>query len=466
MSGPLSIAPIRNFRFGYPIDRPMREGWPIMACTAAMPLMFIGGLQGIVWVVPGVVLSVRLLRRPTTRIPRSALLLGMALVWMLFSIVQVKLGGLPLFAYRWTLFLGAFASEVYLVNVSGEKLPTQRIVRWMASLWIANIAFGWMAILFAWDLPSPFLIALGPAGNIEFIEFISAWRLAEVQGFLGFPLPRPSAPWPAANGWGSATGLLFPFFVSAWLVDARGRRRVVGVLVLAAAIYPIVMSFNRGLWASLAIVMAYLALRRTLAGRPGAVALVVVAGFAVALIYLLTPIGDLADTKVDTADDSNDARGLLYQKAVEGAQESPLVGNGAPRRFSPDHPPAGTHGMLWYLLFVHGFVVAGLYVGWLAIELIRSAPSRSPGSLWFHTAILVAAFQTMIYGMLPQVVLVGITVGLARRAARDWRRDRDRDRVERALSQRGRAEAYLARGDAQADSAPATRSAPRDGVQP
>lgn len=421
MSGPLTTEPIWGVRFTVPPDAVIKEGWPIVACTAAMPLMFVGGLHGVVWAVPGVVLTWRLIRRRSTRIPRTALLLGLALVWMVLSGLQVNLGGAPLFAYRWILFLGAFAAEVYLVNTSETRLPTQRVVRWLAALWITNVAFGWAAILISLDTASPFQLALGPVGRIEFIDFTSAWRLAEVQGFLGYPLPRPSAPWPAANGWGSACGLLFPFFLSAWLVDARGMRRLLGAAILAVSVYPIVMSFNRGLWASMALAVGYLAFRRAIAGRPAAVVMAAVGAVVVVLLYLFSPIGDLASTKVETAEDSNDSRSQVYDEAIKGARESPLLGNGAPRSFDPSLPPAGTHGMIWYLMFVHGFVVAALYVGWLGMEIIRSAPSRSPGSLWFHLCLVVAGFQTLIYGMLPQVVMVGVAAGLARRAQRSWR---------------------------------------------
>jgi len=420
MSSSLSFGEIRGVRIRIPIDRVERRAWPILACTAAMPLMFFAGLQGVVWMAPGVVFSWRLIRRPTTNVPRSALVLGLALVWMLASFVQVKLGSIPLSIYRWSLFLGAFASEVYLVNEDEDSLPTERVVQWLGALFVAMVVFGYMAIIAPIDAKSPLLIALGPIGRIEFIKSISGWNMAEVQGFLGFPLPRPAAPFPAANGWGSAAGLLFPFFVSTWLVDARGGRRIVGAVIGVLALVPIVVSFNRGLWMSMVLAMAYLALRRMLAGRIGTLMVVLLAGVMVGILFVVTPLGALAQEKVDTAGDSNNARSSLYDEGWNGAKESPLIGNGAPKRVDPKLPPVGTHGMIWYLLYVHGFVVAGLYVLWLGLEVIRSAPSRSPGSVWFHIVLVVAAFQTMVYGMLPQVVLVGIVAGLARRAERNY----------------------------------------------
>jgi hypothetical protein len=400
-------------------DRALADAWPIAICTTALPLMFLMGLQGLVWAVPGVVLSVRLLRRQTTRIPFGVALLGVALVWMLLGVLQVRMGGLPLFLYRWSLFLGAFASELYLINTPTQRVPTERVAQWLANLWIALIVFGWLAIAFPLDTPSPLLLVLPkPVSSIEFLDSISAWRMAEVQGFLGFPLPRPAAPFPAANGWGSATGLLFPVFLKVWLAEATGRRRTVGVWILVASMVPIVYSFNRGLWLSIGLCLAYLAVRRLLLGRVR-VLLAILAGVAVVVALLVfTPLGDLATQKVTTAEDSNDSRNELVHQAIAGGKESPLLGNGSPERIREDLPPIGTHGMIWYLVFVHGFVVTGLYLGWLGIEIVRSGTSRAAGSIWFHLALVVAGFQTFIYGMLPQVVLVGILAGLARREAK------------------------------------------------
>lgn len=419
MSARLSAGPIRSLGVRWRPDPVIRSAWPIVVCTAALPIMFLVGLHGLIWAVPGVVLSLRLLRRPATRIPGSALLLLVALAWMAASVLRIDAGGLPLFAYRWILFLGAFAAEVWLMNTSEARVPTDRVVRWLASLWIAMVGLGLAAIFVSLDMPSPLLRVLPHAiTNIDFFESISAWRLAEVQGFLGFPLPRPAAPFPAANGWGSAMGLLAPFFISSWIVDARGVRRQLGFLVAAVAVIPIIYSFNRGLWLSIAVCVGYVAVRQLLRGR--VLALVMLAGFALALVAALTvsPLGDLANEKVETAGDSNDSRSEVYDEALAGAKESPLLGNGAPVVIREGLPPAGTHGMIWYLLFVHGFIATGLYLGWLGLEIFRSAPSRSPGSLWFHTSLIIAGLQTLFYGMLPQVVLVGIVAGLAQRAAR------------------------------------------------
>lgn len=407
-------------------DSVLVEAWPIALCTVLMPVMFLLGLQGLVWALPGVVLSWRLLRQRRTRIPAAAVLLGIALVWMLASGLQVRMGGFPLFAYRWTLFLGAFATELYLINVSTRKVPTERIAQWLGALWIAMVVFGWIAIVFPLDTKSPFLSVLpGPVAGIPFLDSISAWRMAEVQGFLGYPLPRPAAPFPAANGWGSAMGLLFPVFVKVWLVEAAHRRRLLGLAILAVATVPIIYSFNRGLWLSIILSLGYLALRRLLQGHVRALIAIVAGGIVAVILLMVTPLGDLATEKVDTAGDSNDSRNELVDLAIDGAFESPLLGHGAPERIREDLPPAGTHGMIWFLLYVHGFVVAGLYLTWLAIEIVRSAPSRSPGSLWFHLALVVAGLQTFVYGMLPQVVLVGILAGLARREALVARRARN-----------------------------------------
>ena len=49
-----------------------------------------------------------------------------------------------------------------------------------------------------------------------------------MQNLAGNIVGRPSAPFPAANGWGSAFAITTPFFVRAWLVNVSPGRRAKG----------------------------------------------------------------------------------------------------------------------------------------------------------------------------------------------------------------------------------------------
>lgn len=400
--------------------RPTRATWPLWAITVGMPLAWLIGVHGFVWVLPGVVLGARILSDRSVRFPRSSIPLVLFLGWILLSLSMLgSFSGLLLFGYRWLLFAGALTCLVWLVNVPTDRVPSERIVDWLAMLWIWMVVFGYLGILLPnLSTSSPFQILLGPVGRVGFVDEISRWRFAETQGFLGYPLPRPAAPFNATNGWGAAIGILTPFFLHSWIVQPDRARRQKGYLLGLAAVYPVLVSVNRGLWVSLAVALVYFAARKALRGRFGALAVLVGTLVAVAVLLVATPAGRLVGDKLANSTDSNQSRESLYSLAWKGALDSPLVGNGAPQHVpgaDPRMPPVGTHGMLWYLLFVHGFVGMALFVSWLVAEVLRSGRVRTADGWWTHLALLIGLVQVPFYGLLPQVVLLGIAAGLSHR---------------------------------------------------
>jgi hypothetical protein len=385
-----------------------------------MPLAFVLGIHGFVWAVPGVVLGARILSDRSTTFPRSTIPLLAFLGWILLSAAMISSGpGYLLFGFRWLLFAGALTTLVWLANVPEARVPSELIVNWMAALWIFLILCGYLGVLFPlFVAKSPFQLALGPLGDVGFVDELSRWRFAETQGFLGYQLPRPSAPFNATNGWGAAVGILTPFFLQSWILQPDRTRRRWGYLIGLAGVYPILMSVNRGLWVSLGVALVYFAARKALRGKLGPMLVLGGTLLAVTALLVVTPAGQLVADKLDKSDRSNDSRGNLYELAFEGAQESPLIGNGAPRRAegAPEGmPPVGTHGMLWYLMFVHGFVGMALFLGWLGGEVFRSGRVRTADGWWAHLALVIGLVQVPFYGLLPQVVLFGIAAGLSHR---------------------------------------------------
>src|SRR5690606_29258084 len=124
---------------------------------------------------------------------------------------------------------------------------------------------------------------LGPVGNIEFVARITEWRFSETHQFMGYPVPRPAAPFGSANSWGSAMGLLTPYFLKSWVIGVAPQRRRLGILLGLVGIYPILISVNRGLWLSLAVGGAYYAARKALRGRFSALAVLMVGVVVVAI---------------------------------------------------------------------------------------------------------------------------------------------------------------------------------------
>ncbi|MCU1351910.1 MAG: hypothetical protein JWM05_1119 [Acidimicrobiales bacterium] len=407
-------------------DRPTGEGihwrrlgadWPLWALTAGMPLLFLTGFQGLAWGLPCLILGPMLLRRSSVRIPRSALWLALFCGWALLAVLQLSGKNIGVFSYRWTVFASALVCLLWVANRDGDQLPTERLVGWLAALWIVVVAFGYLAMVAPHvDTASPLLRLLGPLGRVRFLADMSSWRLAELQTSQGVTLPRPAAPFPAANGWGAAIGLLTPFFVRSWVVDARRGRRAAGIAMLVAAVVPILVSGNRGLWIGISIALAYWAVRRVLQGDLRPLGVLVGVAVVVAMALAFTPAGKLVNERLSTAGRSNDARSSVYDLAWQGSLASPLVGHGVPTKLPDENlPPIGSHGLLWYLMYSHGFVGLALFSGWLVTEVVRSGRIRAPGGWWTHLSLLIALVQMPFYGMLPQVVIIGIAAGLAHR---------------------------------------------------
>lgn len=401
--------------------RPTRADWPLWLVTAGLPVAFAFGFHGLAWPFVAVVVALRLVRHTGTRVPWSAVPLVVFLGWSLLSASMISPDGLAMFSYRWLLFLGALAALVWVVNIDEAALPTRRIVDWLAALWVASVAFGYLAqVLPNLQMPSPMSTLLGPVGRIDFVARISDWNLADNQEFSATAFARPAAPWAAANSWGAAVAILTPFFVRSWLVEGGRRRRRAGLVLSAAAAVPVLMSANRGLWIALVVGLVYFTARKALRGRFGALAVLFGALLVVGGLLVVTPAGDLVQDRVVGSTDSDTARSQLYADAWEGALESPLIGNGEPRAttYYATSPPVGTHGLLWYLLFVHGFVGVGLFLSWLGIEVLRSGRARTSLAWWAHLSLVLAVVEVPFYGLQPHVVLLGVIAGIAHREAR------------------------------------------------
>ncbi len=403
--------------------RPTRSGWPVWAFTAGMPLAFLVGVHGFVWCLPGLVFGARIVADRTARIPPSSILLAAFLGWALLALsVLSSSKELLLFGYRWLVFAGAFTCLVWLVNVPERTMPTNQIVDWMAALWITLVVLGIGGILLPnLNTASPFGLLLGSIGKMGFVKDLSDWRLAETQGFLGYPLPRPAAPFGATNGWGAAMGVLTPFFIQSWIVEAGPARRRKGMIIGLVGVYPILISVNRGLWISLAVGLAYFAARKALRGRFGPFLVLIGALVTVTALLIATPAGGLVTDKLDKSGQSNDTRSTLYHLAFQGAVDQPLVGHGAPS-YAPGlpkgTPPIGTHGLIWYLMYVNGFVGLVLFVGWLGVEVLRSGRVRTASGWWAHLSLVIALVEVPFYGLLPQVVLFGVAAGISHRDLR------------------------------------------------
>jgi hypothetical protein len=421
---------------------PNRATWPLWIMTAGMPVMFLVGFHGLCFPLAAVVLGARILKHPKTIFPWACLPLFLFVVWATLSITVVPPHSWLMWLYRWLLFAGTLAVMVWVANVDRKTLPTQQVVDWMAWLWITTIAFGYVSQLLPdFTTPSLTTLAFGPAGKIDFIARITQWQMADDQHFMALHYIRPAAPWAATNSWGAAIGMLTPFFIQSWLMGVDRRRRQIGLLLLLAGAFPILVSANRGMWIALVVGFVYFTARRTMRGKYSALIVLLIATACVGAAMVATPAGKMVADRIEGSGDSDATRSHLYKDAWDGAKASPLIGNGHPKdtTYYKTSPPVGTHGLLWYLMFINGFPGLFLFLGWLAVEIVVSGRVRTALSWAPHLCIVITLIEVPYYGLQPHVMLTGIAAGL----------------VARETVQRGRAEP----GDEPEASAPVTPAA-------
>ena len=139
----------------------------------------------------------------------------------------------------------------------------------------------------------------------------------------------------------------------------------------------------------------------------------ILGGMALTLV-LFTPLATVVTARLDNTAASNDTRESVYKEAYAGALASPLYGNGAPASQDPlaMAPPVGTHGLIWYVMFCHGFPALAMLIVALFTLFFATILARTPTALWAHIAILICITQIPYYGLLPQLVVIGIAAGI------------------------------------------------------
>jgi hypothetical protein len=286
-----------------------------------------------------------------------------------------------------------------------------------------------------WKSPVELLLP-GPLAARRGIVSMVHPQVAQIQDVIGTGDPRPNAPFEFTNAWGNNLSILLIWFVIWAIVYGTARRRILGFLALAIAIVPIIYSLNRGLWLGLAIAACYATVRLALAGRPWLIGVLIgVAAIGLAVLAV-TPLGNVVQSRAD-AGNSNQVRSSLAQASIDGGLNSPLIGYGSTRETvgsdesiaigaTPDCPRCGNRtigstGHAWNVLYSHGFVGLGAFLGFFIAILWRFRRDTSPIGIAGHTVILVQLFYAFVYvGISSTLSLLMISVALL------WRSERDR----------------------------------------
>jgi hypothetical protein len=428
-SAPTSSAPTSSAPFATGHRRTLLPyGWPLLALFYGYPLWWVLGLAELVWPVFAAFLLANLVvRRESVRVPRGFGVYILFLMWMAAS--GIHLSGIDKvfgFVYRAALYTSAPIVGIFIFNAPKRHLPNRTVVRMMVVFWVVVVGGGLLGLVLP-NLQITTVMAKLVPGRLQanpFVYNLVHPKTAQVQHFLGYPVPRPAAPFVFTNDWGGNFALLVPFLLASWA--ARTRRdpldRLVRLLI-PISLLPVVFSLNRTLWASLALIAVYGSVRFGARGRGVAVmqsaCVMVCLG---AFVFTFGPTKQLIQDRVATPH-SNQGRESLYSQSIVLALQQPLLGYGGPQQSdaptksrSYKHPDVGTQGQLWTVLVSHGFPATVFFFGYFGWVVWHTRRARTPLALWCHMVVLVALFQSPFYGLLAaQLHIVFIAVALAAR---------------------------------------------------
>lgn len=381
---------------------------------AGYPLAWALGLAPVFYLLVAVPMALWLIRNRPIELPHGTILLILFLVIVGASFVQLNsMGRVAIYALRTSWYVAAVIAYLYLARHRGLD-SARLVIRSMVALWAAVVFFGYLAIVtpeLSWTTPV-LQVLPGFLSENDFIVQLVRPQVAEIQVFRfeDVTLYRPAGPFAYTNAWGSNFALLTPFVIAALHDPHRvGIPRVVTLSLLVVGMVPFFVALNRGSWLTLALGLAYGTVRYAGIKRNplpilALAAAVLIGSVAVAASGALTTTTEQLETR---AADSNETRATLYTQTIKEAANSPLIGYGSTREnpANPTGPPLGTHGQFWAVLFAHGYLGAGLFVGFFATAFLRNRPT-DPIPHWAKVSLFIGICQLPIYGHLPHQLFV------------------------------------------------------------
>jgi hypothetical protein len=394
----------------------------------AFPLWWLFGVSAFIWPAVAVPMLGALIWRRQSRAPVAFVFWLAFTSWVLLSGLQLQSSTkIITFSYRLALYAAAGVLFLYVYNMPRSSRLDTKVLRILTVFWMVVVAGGYAGILLrSYTFTPPFMDLL-PHGlrSQPFVQELVQPVFANVEGFLGYPVPRPSAPFTYTNNWGGNIAVLTPVAFAAAAAAGRGLRRRLIIAVLVASLVPMAFSLNRGMFLSLGVGIIYVAVRMAGRGRVGAlVSLLALTALLVAIVAL-TPLGHLLSSGLSGSHGhSNATRTSLYQQAIAGANASPWFGHGEPQPVSgavlAGTPAIGTQGQLWMVLYSNGYPATVFFLCFFIAVFWQTRRARGLGGLWLHAVVVIAMTQIAVYGYLPvELQVMMVVAALAYR--RCWR---------------------------------------------
>jgi hypothetical protein len=419
---PASVGPATASETGWPGPRPLSSGrwqlpvtWPLAVLFVGFPIWWALGVGAFTWLIVPIFMLASLIWRRLGRAPIAISLWFAFTSWVLLSGLQLDSATkIVTFTYRLALYAAAGVLFLYTYNLPRSGAVNTKILRILTAFWMIVVVGGYAGILVGGHTFVPPFERVLPHGlrSQPFVQELVQPVFAEVQGFLGFPIPRPAAPFTYSNYWGGNMAVLTPVAFAAALTEGRGARRKIIIGMLVASVVPMVFSLNRGMFLSLGFGVLYVGLRLARRGRLTTLGAMFAIAMVAVVVVMTTPLGYLVTASfTSTHGHSNSTRLSASQLAISGSLQSPIFGFGEPQAVAGQsaQPPIGTQGQLWTVLYSNGIPAAVFFVGFFVMVWWQTRRARGMVGLWLHTVPLIALPQIVVYGWLPvelQVVMV------------------------------------------------------------
>lgn len=378
--------------------------WPLVAAFVLYPAWWLLGFGPFVWIVFAAPMALRLLvAREPSRVPQG---FGFWLVFLALVLLSgSQLGSFSQllgFTFRFGEFIAATIIFVYAYNIPKSQLSAKGGVRIIAGVWVSVVLGGYIALAFPeGSLPSLSARVLPHSiATHDFVSQLITPEFAQVHNFLGFPLPRPSAPFTYTNTWGAVFALTLPFVLALALAAETRRARLALYAAVGLGMIPALLSVNRTMWAAIVLAVAFMAIAAPEGAARQTLRSLLLVGLLLLLVLSATYIGDIVSQRIDTPH-SNAARADLANQALATVFDSPLLGRGQPQTYEGPgiRPPVGTQGYLWYIAVSHGLPALLFFLVWFALVFRHSGQGDQFIAPWFRSSLLAAILMFPFYGM-------------------------------------------------------------------
>ena len=404
--------------------------WPVTALLAGYPLWWALGLGDLSVLIIAVPMVLRMhawhrAGRPVKVPPAFGLWLmflvvvgaGIATLGLTApgTVVSPLSNRLLAFVIRGLTYLALTVILLYAGNLTEAELPRRRLAWQLGLVGIYTVLGGLGGVVmpsFQFKSPMAYLLPHGLQQN-SLVQAALYPGFSQVTDVLGVTHGRPKAPFEYTNTWGNCLTILLPWLLVAWWSYGSKRQRKWALLVVAAALIPLVYSLNRTVWVGVALTAVYVAVRLAARGRLAMLG-VVLAGLAL--------VGDGrggdsaagADHVAAAASaEQLHPRGRCRWRRSSDANAAPVIGYGDTRHQqgsassiavgpSKDCPscgqfPVGSNGQLYLLLVCNGWVGTGLFLGFFAYLAWRYRRDRTPYGMAGVLVILLSFLYMFAY---------------------------------------------------------------------